>query len=186
MLAKTTLKDPSESIEKKAKDCDFIRVFLNDQKDGTFICPACNNGVIKHLGEFSQSNKAIRLICTCKCGHVYRVLVERRRFFRKPVNLVGIYCFNEGENNPRKGPIKILDVSQSGLQFSLNSVPEFKVGDRIVVEFRMDDRDRSRIREMGTVKDIRSNRVGLQFDTVDPNDGLGLCLIKQSHPLSVR
>ena len=173
----TTLKDKQEAVENQAKDSDFIRVFLNDKEDGTFICPACNNGVIKHLGKFSKSQTAVWLKCRCKCGHVYRALVERRRFFRKPVNLVGTYYYNEGENNPRKGPIKILDISQSGLQFSLNSMPEFKVGDRIVIEFRMDDRERSQIREMGTVKDMRSNKVGLQFDSVDPNDGLGLYLI---------
>ena len=177
MLARTTLKDRPESLVDQAKDSDFIRVFLNDHEDGTFICPACNNGVIKHLGKFSQSQTAIRLKCRCKCGHVYGALVERRRFFRKPVNLMGTYFYSEGENNPRKGLIKILDISQSGLQFSLNSMPEFKVGDRIIVEFRMDDREQSQIREMGTVKDIRSNKVGLQFDSVDPKDGLGLNLI---------
>jgi hypothetical protein len=176
MLDKPNLKDnPTLSI-KRAEKCNLIRVFLNDQKDGTFICPACNNGAIKHLGKFSNSKKAIRLKCKCKCGHVYRVLVERRRFFRKPVNLVGTYYYSKGENNRMKGPIKIMDISQSGLQFSLNSRPEFKVGDRIIVEFRMDDRERSKIREMGTVKDIRSNKVGLQFDSSNLN-GLGLHLI---------
>jgi hypothetical protein len=177
MSEKPTPNAKPESVIDRAKNCTLIRVFLNDKKNGTFICPACNNGVIKHLGQFSQSPKAIRLKCKCKCGHVYRVLVERRRFFREPVNLVGTYHFSEGGTIPKKGMIKILDISQSGLQFSLNSMPEFKVGDRIIVEFRMDDRERSQIREMGTVKDIRSNKIGLQFDSVDPNNGLGLYLI---------
>jgi len=176
MLDRTDHRDgPGLSI-KRAGECNLIRVFLNEQKEGTFICPACNNGVIKHLGRFSNFQKAIRLKCRCNCGHVYRVLVERRRFFRKPVNLVGTYYYSKGENNRKKGPIKILDISQSGLQFSINSMPEFSVGDRIIVEFKMGDRERSQIREMGTVKDIRSNKVGLQYDASNLSD-LGLHLI---------
>lgn len=176
MLAETDLKNKQEQSTKQAEDCNFIRVFLNDQKDGTFICPACNNGVIKDLGKFSQYKKVILLKCRCKCGHVYQALVERRRFFRKPVNLMGTYYYSEGKMNQRKGLIKILDISKSGLQFSVNSMPEFKVGDQIIVDFTMDDREGSRIREMGTVKGIRSNKVGLQFDAANPKKGLGLAI----------
>jgi hypothetical protein len=152
------------------------RVFLNDNKDGTFICPACNHGVIKHLGDFIDNQKAIRLRCKCKCGYSYRVLVERRRCFRKTVGLAGVYHCSDDDSKTRKDTIKILDISRSGLQFSIKFPPEFKVGDRIIVEFRLDDRMHTLIREMGTVIYIRANKVGLQFDSIDLKGGLGFYL----------
>lgn len=177
MLEKPTLKNkPGPAID-QAKDLNFIRVFLNDEKEGTFICPACNNGVIKHLGAYFQAPKAIRLKCKCKCGHVYRALVERRRIFRKPVNFSGTYYYSSGEVTSRKGPIRVLDISQFGLQFSLNSTPTFNVGDRIIVEFIMDERSQYKIREMGIVKDIRTNKVGMQFGFAESNGELNLHLI---------
>ena len=164
---------PESSAEKKE-----IRVFLNDQEKGTFICPVCNNHVTKDLAEYVQTNLAIRIKCKCKCGHVYRALVERRRYFRKPMNVIGTFLDPGVKGQPKKGMIKILNISQSGLQFSVNGVPSFKEGDLLIVEFRLDDEDRSLIREEGIVRRIKSNIVGLEFDNSERYGKLGKYLFR--------
>jgi hypothetical protein len=154
------------------------RVFINDQGQGSFICPACNKGAIRDLSEFLQIPTVVRLKCKCSCGSVYRVLVERRRHFRKPVNLVGMFFFQDNRGHPVKGLIKVHDISQSGIRFSVNSIPDFKVGDRLTIEFTLDDEDRSQIREAGTVRRIHTNIVGMTFNHTDHYGKLGQYLFR--------
>jgi hypothetical protein len=157
---------------------DEYRVFLNDREEGTFICPVCDKGVIKDLSQFTNAQTAVRLKCKCSCGNVYRVLVERRQHFRKAVKLVGMFSFFGGKGPPSKGLIKIQDISQSGIQFSINSMPEFEVGDKLLIEFTLDDDDRSQIREEGIVRRIQANTVGLTFKTTDHYGKLGQYLFR--------
>ena len=154
------------------------RIFINDRGEGTFVCPACNKGVIKDLSQFSEIQKAVRLKCKCSCGNAYRVLLERRHHYRKPVSLVGMYFFQGGKGAPIKGLIKIRDISQSGIQFLVNSMPEFQVGDNLTIEFTLDDEERSQIREAGIVQRIQSNIVGLDFKTTDHYGKLGRYLFQ--------
>ncbi|BBO93008.1 PilZ domain-containing protein [Desulfosarcina ovata] len=154
------------------------RVFLNERQEGTFICPACNKGVIRDLSRFSGIESAVRLKCKCSCGHVYRVLVERRAHFRKSVNLLGRYFYKRGDGVHKRGLIRVRDISQSGLLFAVNSEPEFKTGDTLTVEFTLDDRDRSEIREEGIVKRIQANMVGIAFQTTDHYGKLGHYLFR--------
>jgi hypothetical protein len=94
------------------------------------------------------------------------------------VNLVGTYVFQDVKGDPVKGLIRIRDISQSGVQFSVNSMPEFKVGDRLTIEFTLNDEDRSQIREAGIVQRIHSNIVGLDFKTTDHYGKLGRFLFR--------
>ena len=178
MLPEATLKPMSYGASDLPVEKKEHRIFINDRGEGTFICPACNNGVIKDLSQFAQTRTAVRLKCKCSCGNSYRVLLERRRHFRKPVNLVGMYFFQGGKGTPVKGLIKIRDISQSGIQFSVNSMPEFEVGDKLTIEFTLDDDERSQIREAGIVQRIESNIVGLDFKTTDHYGKLGRYLFR--------
>ena len=154
------------------------RVFMNDRGEGTFICPACEKGVIRDLSEFVSAKTAVRLKCKCACGHVYRVLVERRRHFRKSVNLMGKFTFLNPQGRSVRGLIRIRDISQSGIQFSINNMPDFAVGDKLDIEFTLDDREHSQIRETGRVRRIHNNMVGLSFKSIDHYGKLGQYLFR--------
>jgi hypothetical protein len=94
------------------------------------------------------------------------------------VNLVGIFLFPGSKGNPMKGLIKVRNISQSGIQFSVNSMPEFEVGDKLTIEFTLDDEERSQIREAGIVRRIQSNIVGVDFKTTDHYGKLGQYLFR--------
>ena len=155
-----------------------LRVFINNRGEGTFICPACDKGVIRDLSRYIDASSAVRLKCKCSCGNVYRVLVERRRHFRKSTQLVGMFSHRPTAGKPTKGLIKILNISQSGLQFSVNSMPEFETGSKLTVEFTLDDEDRSQIREVCIVRRIQSNIVGVEFQNFDHYGKLGQYLFR--------
>lgn len=170
---------PTDHGKEPTSDDKVMRVFLNNQGKGSFICPACKKGVIKDLSEIVRSKSAVRIRCRCSCGHVYRVLVERRQFFRKEVNLVGMYIQHRGDHqSPLKGIIRVRNVSQSGVCFSVNSSPHFEVGDLLTIEFTLDDTDRSKVREEGVVRRIESNMVGLEFTSTDRYGKLGQYLLR--------
>jgi hypothetical protein len=175
---KAVLKQNPEKTAAQPAEKTFSRVFLNDREEGTFTCPACSKGVIRNLSAFAQTRTAIRLKCKCSCGNVYRVLVERRRHFRKPVNLMGIFFFQGAKDRPTKGLARIRDISQSGIQFSINSMPDFEIGDKLIIEFTLDDKEHSRIREEGIVRRIQSNIIGLTFQTTDRYGKLGQYLFR--------
>ena len=155
-----------------------LRVFINDRGEGTFICPACDKGVIRDLSQFIGAATAVRLKCKCSCGNVYRVLVERRRHFRKPTKLVGMFSHRPATGKPTKGLVKIQDISKTGLRFSVNSMPEFEVGSKLTVEFTLDDEDRSQVREVCIVRRIQSNIVGVEFENFDHYGKLGQYLFR--------
>ncbi|BBO67397.1 hypothetical protein DSCA_13270 [Desulfosarcina alkanivorans] len=178
MVQNAGIKQRSDTAAGQPAEKTIARVFLNDREEGTFTCPACDRGVIKDLSDFARTRSAIRLKCKCRCGNVYRVLVERRRHFRKPVNLIGMFFFQGSGDRPAKGLIKIRDISQSGIQFSVNSMPEFEIGDKLVIEFTLDDKEHSKIREEGIVQRIQSNIIGLAFKTTDHYGKLGQYLFR--------
>ena len=154
-----------------------IHVVLNDQKEGLFLCPACDNSVTRDLSDIFHAPAAIRVNCTCKCGHVFRVSIERRRNFRKPVNLVGMCIYDDANGQSKKRLIKIHDISAGGVQFSVNDLPEFKVGAQIILEFRLDDRERTKMLEKGTVLRINSRMVGIKFNSTEHAAKLNLYLM---------
>jgi hypothetical protein len=178
MVQSRTSSHPLASKNDDGSVDQIERVFINDRGEGAFICPACKRGIIKDLSAFQHTESAVRLKCKCNCGHTYRVLVERRRHFRKAVNWTGMYYFKTGGGAPIKGLIRIRDISRSGIRFSVNNMPEFEEGDKLIVEFTLDDEERSQVREEGIVRRIQSNIVGLQFKTIDHYGKLGQYLFR--------
>jgi len=142
-------------------------VFLNENNEANFLCKNCGNGVTRDLSKLLHAQTAIRVKCKCKCGNVFRVLVERRRNHRKTVNLLGMCHYLNGSGQTQKHLIKVLDISPKGLQFSLNDMPRFNVGDKVFADFRLDDRNYSEIQVKGAIKRMRSKNVGMEFIAIE-------------------
>jgi hypothetical protein len=166
-----------ELLSIESDERDIIRVVLNDEKEGMFICTNCKKFIIKDLKKFDNANNSNRLKVKCKCGHVFRAMVERRHSLRKSVNLVGRCLYIDNFRKANKQIIKIRDISMTGLQYSVNNFPEYRVGDTIVVDFRLDNRERTKIQEKAEVKYICSEKVGIQFEEKNLIGKLGIYLM---------
>ena len=173
--SKTKLRDDSTPILDTNGDTN--RVFLNEKNEATFLCKNCGTGVTRELSKVIHAQTAIRIKCKCKCGNVFRVLVERRRDFRKSVNLLGMCHYPNDSNLTQKRLIKVLDISRKGLQFSINDMPGFTVGDKVLADFRLDDINYTEIKVKGAVKRIRSKNVGIEITAIDRQKKLTLYLI---------
>jgi hypothetical protein len=153
------------------------RVFLNGNSEATFLCKNCGTGVTRDLSKVIHAQTAIRVKCKCKCGNVFRVLVERRCDYRKKVNLLGMCHCIEDTILTQKRLIKVLDISRKGLQFSTNDMSGFTVGDKVLADFNLDDINNTEIKVKGAVKRIRSKNVGIEFNAIDCQRELTFYLI---------
>ncbi len=167
MVEKSSSKrrDDNTPILDTHRDTDYV--FLNEKNEATFVCKSCGISVTRQLGKVIYAKSAIRVKCKCKCGNVFRVLVERRRDSRKSVDLLGMCHYLNAYNIAEKRLIKVLDISRTGLQFSINDMPKFTVGDKVFADFKLDDINFTEIKVKGAVKRIRSKHVGIEITTID-------------------
>ena len=159
------------------------KVYISHTRS-TFVCPKCFR---KMPVDFSDANlprtKDISLQCTC--GYSFTSSMERRRHYRKPVNLKGRYHYSNQVELEQgagkfvgKGKMNILDVSARGLKVKLKKKEMLKLNDQLSVEFHLDDKKRTMIREKATVKNINKKYVGGAFaDQRTGNRSLGFYLL---------
>ena len=154
------------------------RVFITSSYTATFLCPQCNHAWIKDVSQFIDLGKKVTLNCKCPCGHTFPIVLEKRKCFRKPVNLPGIYHAH-GVEKEIGGNMLVLDISQSGLKLKLNVPQELKIGDRLEVEFHLDDHRHSHIKKQAIIKSIKSANVSLEFIVDEPYaKALGFYMMK--------
>jgi hypothetical protein len=146
-----------------------LKVYLNKDDTATFNCPECDRSRIADVSKYIRAATAIKINCKCKCGHEYSVSLERRRNFRKVTDLPGRYITEDND----RGFITVTDVSYVGIGFKMNTPPQFSTGEKIMVEFKLDDQRRSLIKREVNIVSMRGLQVGAKFCTVDHYDGLG-------------
>jgi predicted RNA-binding Zn-ribbon protein involved in translation (DUF1610 family) len=150
------------------------KVYISSSKMVTFTCPQCEYARVVSVAQHKELETVDRVKVKCKrCGHRYRVVIERRGQYRKVVNLPGTYTLLVGGRPTDKGYLKVIDLSRSGLKIQLNDNPAFTVGDRLMIEFHLDDANRSMIRKEVEIKKIFGQELGVAFTSVhasDPSD----------------
>ncbi len=145
------------------------KVFVSAESTATFVCPKCSRSRTQDVSLYLEADREIKAKIRCKCGHRFETTVDRRKYYRKITNLVGIYLIEE---KGITGQMTVKDISRGGLKFQIHSPPAFKIGDRIVVEFRLDDRYKTSISKSLIIKSISDGYVGTQFVSIDPTSAI--------------
>ena len=143
------------------------KVFMNSENIATFVCPECQRIKNADVSKYKEINKAVRVKCRCSCGHTYTVLLERRRFYRKEARLSGSYLFG-----PRqiRAPMMVKDLSRTGLRFEMKIKRELKIGDKITVEFQLNDANKTLVKKESVIRSIVDPYVGVEFCAPDATD----------------
>jgi len=111
----------------------------------------------------------LRQKVTCSCGYIYPIFLDKRKKFRRQVNLEGFYKYVKGP--PEKpeaaytGRLTVLDLSHNGLRVQLHDRPRFAVGDVLTVEFTLNDKNRSLIQKNVVVRNVRDLSAGFEYMT---------------------
>jgi hypothetical protein len=146
------------------------KVFVTPSNTAVFECPECKKSRTIDVEKFKNMDKEVRIRVNCSCGHSYPVVLERRRHYRRVVNLAGTYMLLVPDGPVEKKVMRVKDLSRSGLKIRLASKPDFGRGAKLLVEFRLDDSQRSLIKKEAIVRKISDQNIGLQFSSMDAGD----------------
>jgi len=157
------------------------KVFVTASNTAVFECPKCKKTKMVNVSKYKMIDKAVKIRVNCPCGHSYPVFLERRKHYRKASNFPGKYIHFLSDGRQDAGMMTVNDVSRSGLKLKVNVKREFKSGDRLNVEFTLDDNKRSVIKKEVIVRKVNDQVIGVEFVTVstsDPSDtALGFYLM---------
>ena len=135
------------------------KVFISENEVATFVCPECGNVKNINVSKYKNHTKAVKLKYKCKnCQHTTSYFLERRVHYRKSVNLKGSY-----KHKNKKGFMIVTDLSRYGLKIKLYSLGSIKVGDKLNLEFILDDNESSKVEKDVIVKNIIDKNIGVEF-----------------------
>ena len=152
------------------------KVFISDDNIAIFICPECKKTKNVDISRHKNLDKAYKIKCTCPCGHVYNAILEKRKHYRKETDLPGIYITiisslgADFVEEVGRGTLRVTDISRSGLQLTLKMKRSFSIGDKIAVEFKLDDKQNTPIKKEVIIRSMERLVIGVEFCSVDPSD----------------
>jgi len=150
------------------------KIFLGNSTSATFVCPECERSRTSDVSKLLTAEAQLKIKCTCKCGHVFSVVIERRKYYRKTLALSGVVFSSDSE---RKFIMAVKDLSRSGCRIKVNSSFPFSVEDTIRVEFNLDDKDRAFISKTAVIRSINGPTLGLEFTEIEKYDKIGQYLM---------
>lgn len=128
-------------------------------KETHITCPKCTKTTRVTFQENSNLLDKLIVSYKCKCGHRGRIKLEKRVFLRKRVDLTG----EIKKDGKLFGFVSIKDLSKSGLKFVANPRAKLQVGDNVEIEFRLDDKGISLIRQKGIIRNSNGLEYGFEF-----------------------
>jgi hypothetical protein len=141
------------------------KVFINRDDSATFVCPQCRRSKTVDVSHVIKADRSVKVKCRCTCGHAYAVMLERRRHYRKPANLPGVYTHLADGKQVDRGPMNVIDLSRNGLKLQpvFGTQRGFQVGEKLLVEFQLDDRTKSQLKKEVVVRTVTPQFVGTEF-----------------------
>jgi predicted RNA-binding Zn-ribbon protein involved in translation (DUF1610 family) len=144
------------------------KVFITNNNTATFVCPQCGNTSVADVAKYASIDRRVTVNCKCICGHNFKVSLEKRRQYRKATDLPGEYSYELPNGDMDKGIMRVVDISSNGLKLKLSVERKFAGGEKIRVEFHLDDKRRTFIDKQVIVRNVHKNLVGTSFA---PNEG---------------
>jgi hypothetical protein len=124
----------------------------------TITCPKC--GLKKNTNVFKFKDTHKRLKAKCKCGEVFRVALEFRRYYRKIVRLAGEYFVQEKDE---KGEVLIKDISMTGINFETLKPHNIAQNDTVELEFTLDNPNETELHTLVKIMWVNDLNIGGQF-----------------------
>jgi hypothetical protein len=136
------------------------RIFIGDKNEVPIVCRQC--GAHKTVNESQIKGYGKPLRVKCRCGSIFNVVFEKRTYYRKETDLLGV-CYRSGSDEPWSN-ITVSNLSKTGIGFTLDSKgvrdSDIREGNILRIQFTLDDRERSVVRIKVIVRSIGDKRVG--------------------------
>jgi len=146
--------------------------YVDEHEQAALLCPKCHFEKIIDATPYREAKTSLRV--KCKCGEVFKGLLEYRRTYRKKVKLDGRYVTltrHEG------GQMTVLDLSLGGLSFEAPGGHSLQPGEVLEVRFTLDNSWSTLITKQVEVLSVQGSHIGAKFCKIferDPDLGLYL------------
>ena len=158
-------------------------MFLSAENTSEFICNACNRHYQRDMSQYLQTPDTVKLKIKCKCGYAWSSILEKRRFYRKRIDLPGKYKYQITGKTVSEGFMNILDISRTGLKLKIDGEHKLKDGDWIEVEFRLDNQVKTLVNRIVNIKNVSGQYVGASFREMKNFDPiLGFYMLQHTPP----
>lgn len=160
-----------------------MKAYADENGLVTFVCQDC----ARVQKEQAQAYKGVKMPVRiqCKCGNVYEVEIEFRKFYRKETNLEGIYSTAQKSSDWGRnwGNIIVIDLTMQGCKFETLKANLLNPYEEIEIEFYLKNDKNSLIKKRALVRYISQNYVGCEFielpGSQDPDLGFYLMKLKK-------
>ena len=139
-----------------------VKTYVRNDDTATVTCPACKT--VKHVdvGRFRHCSKHTIKV-QCPCQESFAVLFDFRHHYRKQVNLPGTYEIIS-KDGVGGGIIHINDISRNGLRFTVSGLHRIAAGQKLRVEFQLNDKKKTLLKREVIVKTVQQNTIGCQLE----------------------
>ena len=153
-------------------------VYISKTNHATFTCPKCEATKTVNVTRYAQMDQTVKVKSKCACGHTWTSVLEKRKVYRKHVSLPGTFTHIVDNNPVYKGAMEVTDISAGGLKIKLAEPHNFRLDNKLRVEFQLDDARSTQISKNVLVKNIDGMYLGVAFTRAEADDpALGFYLM---------
>jgi hypothetical protein len=177
---------------------EIKEVTINEENVAEIRCSKCLKIRSVDMSKYKTMDRVIKFKAKCSCGHSDTVLLNRRDKFRKQTDFFGVYTNMSSGKEGQKGEMTVLDVSRAGLRMEISQVKlkvkehdvsvvtgeqtsfehkikkpvdEINVGDKLFVEFRLDDTKKTLIKKEVLIRWMKMPYIGVEFSSKSLYEG---------------
>lgn len=136
-----------------------VKVYLDEARIATIVCGRC--GKAREIS-FAQREAPNATLVKCGCGNTFIVTFEKRQHYRKDIDIRGV-CYANPDSIESE-PIRIMDISISGVQFKKLSDTTFQPNQQLRVTFLLEGQN---VNLVVYVRRISGENVGAEIIGMD-------------------
>lgn len=148
------------SLRETRYDMKIQKSFVKTNDTASIRCPEC--ALVKNISVGKFRNGRHTLKTRCSCGNTFLVALDFRRHYRKPTNIVGMYTII-GSSRGGGGLMRVHNISRSGVGFSISGQHNINVGQKALLNFKLNDKKQTELTKKVKIKSIRNNAIGCEF-----------------------
>lgn len=135
------------------------KIFVDERNRASILCNHCGIERMTDVSRYANHPGPVR--ARCSCGHVFSFTLDKRKQYRKKVNLFGHYA----RMAPTKetGEILVENLSRTGLSFKTKIKTNMAINEIIKIELVLDDPQKSVIIRNAVVMRVGDVSISAEF-----------------------
>ena len=126
-------------------------------------CPRCHFQKAVDTDECVRRSGEIWLKIKCRCGEIFKALLERRKYSRSGFGSKGHVIIEDLCEIISGLSVSIRDISVSGVRIETDYPELFQIGNKVLIKIYCSEPEGAFISKDGTVNNISRKSIGIHF-----------------------